>query len=69
MVHPLKKIKSSANDHLIEIEQSIKFLKKKFKIIEFPTVEKNRVGGVSKIPIFRTGFLMIVLIIKELIIK
>ena len=65
----LKKIKSSANDHLIEIEQSIKFLKKKFKIIEFPTVERNRVGGVSKIPIFRTGFLMIVLIIKELIIK
>ena len=65
----LKKIKSLANDHLIELEQSIKFLKKKFKITEFPTVEKNRVGGVSKIPIFMTGFLMIILIIKELIKK
>jgi len=65
----LKKIKSLANDHLIELEQSIKFLKKKFKITEFPTVEKNRIGGVSKIPIFTTGFLMIILIIKELIKK
>ena len=65
----LKKIKSLANDHLIELEQSIKFLKKKFKITEFPTVEKNRVGGVSKIPIFMTSFLMIILIIKELIKK
>ena len=65
----LKKIKSLANDHLIELEQSIKFLKKKFKITEFPTVEKNRVGGVSKIPIFMKGFLMIILIIKELIKK
>lgn len=64
----LKKLRSveiDAKDFLIEAQQSIRFLKKKFIISEFPTYEKQRVAGNSSNPIFRSGWLHLVMIFRE----
>lgn len=44
-----------ADDFSIEYQMTIRAMKKKLKIVEFPTHEGQRVGGVSKVKSFPTG--------------
>lgn len=53
--------------YLTEAETSIKFLKKNFLILEFPTKENPRKFGKSSNPIIQSGLGHIILIIKNLI--
>lgn len=50
----------------IEFQLSIRALKLKHRILEIPTREGNRIGGVSKSRSFPTGWLMLRRLIKEL---
>ena len=49
----------------IEYELSIRAMKQGLKIKEFPTAEGNRVGGRSKVPSFRAGFIFVRLLLRE----
>lgn len=59
-------INPSAHGFGIEYQMSIRALKKKFKIKEFPTFEGDRIGGESTAHTFDTGMLFIKLILSEL---
>ncbi len=50
----------------IEYQMSIRALKKKHKIKEIPTIENDRIGGASTAHTFKTGWLFVTLIAKEL---
>ncbi len=50
----------------IEYELSIRSMKQKLKIKEFPTAEGDRVGGVSKVPSFRAGIIFLRLLLHEI---
>jgi len=52
----------------IEYQISIRALKKRFKIKEFPTHEGDRIGGSSTADSIPTGYLFIKIILRELII-
>jgi len=62
----LKSLPSSANGHVIELEQTIKALKLGYKVTEFPTIEGDRVSGKTRNPLFRTGVKLTMLLLKEL---
>lgn len=55
-IKKLEFVNIDAKDFMIEAQQTIRFLKKKYKISEFPTHEGNRIGGQSSNPIFKSGF-------------
>ena len=59
------KIKIMEKNFLVEAEMTIKFLKKKLKIVEFPTIELPRKFGQSSNPPISSGFGHIKLLIKE----
>ncbi|MFH1333371.1 MAG: glycosyltransferase family 2 protein [archaeon] len=50
----------------IEYQMSIRAMKKGFKIKEIPTIEADRIGGVSTAHTWSTGWLFVGLIMKEL---
>jgi len=50
-----KILQLSAYDHTIEYQMTIRGFKNRMKIVEFPSVEGQRVGGESKVPSFKTG--------------
>lgn len=58
-------LKTDADKFLIEAQQTIRALKKKYRIGEFPTRELIRIHGKSQLPKFETGLGHIVLITKE----
>ncbi len=60
-----EEIKIEEKNHLVEAETTIKFLKKKFKIVEFPTKENPRIYGKSVNPPIKSGIGHIILVIKE----
>lgn len=59
------KIHSDADGFGIEFQMSIRALKKRMKIIEFPTIEKERIGGESTAGTFKVGFYFIRLLMSE----
>jgi len=61
-----KEINPNAHGFGIEYQMSIRSMKKKFKIKEFPTYEGDRIGGESTAHTFATGWLFIKLIWSEL---
>ncbi len=63
------KIKPNAYGFGIEFQMSIRALKKKLKIKEFPTAEKKRIGGQSTAGTFRVGFYFIRLLLREFFVK
>jgi glycosyltransferase involved in cell wall biosynthesis len=50
----------------IEIEMTIKCLKKGYRITEIPTMESKRIGGKAKLKTFRDGWLYTKFIFEEL---
>ena len=61
-----RKINPSAQGYGIEFQLSMRALKNKMKIKEFPTIEKERIGGESYAGTFDVGFYFIKLILSEL---
>lgn len=61
-----KQINPDAHGFGIEYQMSIRALKSKFKIKEFPTYEGDRIGGKSTAHTFATGWLFLRIILKEL---
>ena len=61
-----QEINPDAQGFGIEYQISIRALKSKFKIKEFPTYEGDRIGGKSTAHTFATGWLFIKLILREL---
>jgi hypothetical protein len=41
---------------MVEAQQTIRFLKKGYRIVEFPTHEGARIAGQSSNPIFKSGW-------------
>ena len=50
---------------MIEAQQTIRFLKKKYKIHEFSTHEGNRIAGQSSNPIIKSGILHLWMLFDE----
>ena len=50
----------------IEAEISIKAAKKKLKVIEIPSYEKARAGGIGKLRTFRDGWRILATIVYEI---
>lgn len=61
----IKKLDLKSNGFGIETEISIKAAKKKLKVIEIPSYEKSRKGGIGKLRTFRDGFSIMKTIVKE----
>lgn len=59
------KIKITEKDYLVEAEMTIKFLKNKLRVTEFPTIELPRKFGKSSNPTISSGFGHIKLLMKE----
>lgn len=57
------------NYFLLEAEMTIRALKNDFKISEVPTKERKRNHGKSQNPIISSGFMHLILILKEFIAK
>lgn len=51
----LRSTNIDAEDFMIEAQQTIRFLKRGYKISEFPTHEGDRIGGYSTNPILKSG--------------
>ncbi len=64
-----EKINPDAHHFGIEFQISIRALKNKMKIYEFPTVERERLGGESTARSFKVGWQFIGLLIKEFLKK
>ena len=60
-----EKINPDAHHFGIEFQTSIRAMKNKMKIFEFPTIERERVGGESTARSFKVGYQFIGLLIKE----
>ena len=54
--------------HAIEYQMTIRAMKKNLKIKEFPTIENNRIAGISQAPSIQTGITFIRCLLKEIII-
>jgi glycosyltransferase involved in cell wall biosynthesis len=61
------KLKLDAIDFTIEYQMTMRALKNKLKIVEFPTMEGKRVAGVSGAPSIPTGLRFIRAYFKELL--
>lgn len=61
----LKEVKTDAEDFLIEPQQTMRFLKAGKTVAEFPTHEGHRVGGKSGNPIFKSGWLITMMLFRE----
>ena len=55
-----------ATDYTIEYQMTIRALKLKMKIIEFPTLEGQRTHGKTGAPSILTGYLFLKLFLREL---
>lgn len=60
-----KKIHPDATGYGIEFQTSIRAMKNNLKIIEFPTIEKERIGGESNAGTFKVGYYFIKLLLNE----
>ena len=58
-------VPTDAKDFMIEAQQTIRFLKAGYKVVEFPTREGERVAGKSSNPVLKSGFLHLIMIIQE----
>ena len=63
----LKALPTTAEGHLIELQQTIRALKLGYRIAEFPTVEGDRISGRTRNPLIKTGIGLISVLIKEIL--
>jgi glycosyltransferase involved in cell wall biosynthesis len=61
----LRSIPLDANDFMLEAQQTIRFLKAGKMVREFPTREGDRIGGASTNPVLKSGFLHLMMILRE----
>ena len=52
--------------YAIEYQMTIRALRQNAKIKEFPTIENNRIAGISQAPSISTGFTFLRCLLKEL---
>jgi len=64
-IEALNEIELTAYDYTIEYQMTMRSMKKGLKIVEFPTVEGNRVYGVTGAPSIPTGVAFIKRFISE----
>ena len=64
-----KKLNCDEAGYAIEYQMTIRALKADIKIKEFPTIENNRIAGISQAPSISAGFIFIRCLLKELIKK
>lgn len=62
------KLKCDEKNYAIEYQMTIRAMKKNLKIKEFPTIENNRIAGISQAPSIQTGITFIRCLLKEIII-
>ncbi len=61
----VRAVPTDAQDFMIEAQQTIRFLKAGYKVVEFPTHEGERVAGQSSNPVLKSGFLHFIMIFQE----
>src|SRR3990167_452919 len=61
-----KKLQLNAYDHTIEYQMTIRAFKNSMNIVEFPTIEGQRVAGESGLPNFKTGLQFIWRFLSEI---
>lgn len=61
-----RKLKLDAYDYTIEYQMTIRGFKNQLNIIEFPTIEGQRIAGLSGAPSFKTGLAFIKRLFMEL---
>ena len=66
-LNAIKKINITADDFTIEYQMTIRAMKKKLKIIEFPTTEFKRISGKTKAKSIPTGLRFIKRFFQELL--
>ena len=64
-VKKAKTLTLTANDFLLEAQLTIQFLKHKYKVCEFPTIERKRYFGGSQNPALVSGWGHIALLLTE----
>lgn len=64
-----KKLNLDSKDYTIEYQMTIRALKKKLKIAEFPTFEGSRLGGKTGAKSIPTGLRFVKMFLKELVKK
>ena len=62
-----RELPTIADGHLIELQQTIRALKRGYRIVEFPTIEERRVSGRTRNPLIKTGAGLISVLVKEVI--
>ncbi len=62
----LRELSTTADGHSIELQQSILALKFNYKIAEFSTIEGDRVAGITRNPLIRTGMNLIYVLLREI---
>jgi len=62
----LRRLPSTTDGHIIELEQSIHALQLGYRIAEFPTDEGDRVQGNTRNPLVKTGMGLINITLKEM---
>ena len=60
-----KTLSLDANDYTIEYQMTIRAMSKKMNIIEFPTIEGNRIAGETGATSLKTGILFSIRLISE----
>lgn len=62
-----QKLPTTANNNLIELQQTIRALKRGYKVAEFPSIEGPRIAGKTQNPLLKTGIGLIGILLEELI--
>ncbi len=62
------KLKCDEKKYAIEYQMTIRAMKKNLKIDEFPTIENDRIAGISQAPSIQTGITFIRCLLKEIIV-
>lgn len=62
----LKTLTTTADNNLIELQQTIRAIKLNYRIAEFPTIEGQRISGKTQNPLLKTGLGLIGILLSEL---
>tara|TARA_X000000950_G_C13887866_1_gene649613 strand:- start:1622 stop:2335 length:714 start_codon:yes stop_codon:yes gene_type:complete len=62
------KLKCDEKKYAIEYQMTIRAMKKKLKICEFPTIENDRIAGITQAPSIETGITFIRCLLKEILV-
>lgn len=63
----LRSLPMTAENHSIELEQTIQAIKMSYRIAEFPTIEGDRIEGETRNPLIKTGWGLIRVLAREML--